>query len=296
MDVPAKKKEIIMGKLRVLRIFKKKSISDHIESLEDKIEESYKPTKLEIAANYFTIFGTAVSLIIAVWGIFLTKKFGESQDQINALKGVIYQQQEQNKTLVDILEKIELQNSSMQNQITELSIIEKGTIQQNELIKKDIQESQAISKNISSQLQINRKFETIQDTELSNKKRSDSLQLVLTYTEIRDSLAFYRLQLQPWERKTADESYRKDWIERTKKMIEKTISLLYRELNNELLLSNDSLNYIWKQCIEDINSAGSLFYYSDPRTYDGMFEIYKKIIDASKSFWEFNNKLNPSSK
>lgn len=128
-----------MGKLRVLRIFKKKTLSNQLDSLEDKITDNFKPTKLEIAANIFTILGTAVSLVLAFWAINLTKKYGESKDQIIRLDSLISNQQELNQVSVDMLKSLKSQSTSLQNEVNELTKISSYSNDQMQILSKKSQ-------------------------------------------------------------------------------------------------------------------------------------------------------------
>ena len=68
------------------------------------------------------ILSFITSLIFAIWGIVLTKRYGDNKDQINKLTDIVKHQEKQNQKTDDMISKLIIADSLSQQENNELKI------------------------------------------------------------------------------------------------------------------------------------------------------------------------------
>lgn len=105
-----------MGK-GLRNIFKKKN---EVDKLAISIQESSKLTRLEKISIAFTIISGIVTLFLSIEGIILTRKYGESKEQIDRLSIISENQKFEVGKLIEMVKELKAQNSLTQEQNLEL--------------------------------------------------------------------------------------------------------------------------------------------------------------------------------
>lgn len=241
----------------MLRLFKKQSVAAKIENLESKIEDSFKPTQLEIATNWFTILGTAVSLVIAIWALFLTYRYGESLDEINQLKQIASNQSQQTNRLIEIVNRLETQDSLMRDELN---------VMQNMGVK------------MSEQYMINLKTYQRQGNDSIENIRISKLRFEQVCRVVLDSLGSYRIKGGIDPNISNAKTNIILWADRTKALLNKVIKLMRGELTNNYVRSGEVSVDKWIEYISMLEEIMSKFAYNDfPTTLEEAEEIFTKI-------------------
>lgn len=194
------------------------------------------PDRLSKATNIFSIVGTVMTTVLAVYAIILSIRYGESRDQIERLDTLITSQQGQIANLIDILGELRTQNQFTQDQNAELRA--QGTQLGNQ--------SQAISEQLK-----------ISQTELATNNKYQRLGKNAATNEFIN--AFYNMH-ELWEKTLPsflDSSWNFRAIPNQQKIsfLKELKSVVESQLKNSYLLADDTLQTEWFKFSRQISTC-----------------------------------------
>lgn len=196
------------------------------------------PNSLLRFSQYITIAGVFITIYFAWLTVNLTRKYGESKDQINRLDTIVNKQQASIDTLVDILKELRTQNGYAKEQTTELKSQGVVIFEQTQSVSKQLGISQQEQK-------VSNRFNQLSRIADKNKFRN-------AVAEIRDLYGEFRIGV-----------ISIDSISNFKKInfLNSLNPIVANQLTNPYLLEDDTLEKIWikfypriSDCITTLNN------------------------------------------
>ena len=191
--------------------------------LKRKVVNKVRSTNISKIAEYMTILGVIVATYFAWLTVNLTRKYGESKDQINRLDTMVNKQQASIDTLVDILKELRTQNGYAKEQTSELKSQGREIFDQTQSVSRQLAISQQ-QQRISNKLNL-----------ISNKADRNTFRNV--FYKITDLWQDFFHDLNGSDPLSAPDSYN-DFLKRLKITVQS-------QFTNSYLLQDDTLQKKW---------------------------------------------------
>lgn len=244
-------------------MFRKKT---DVDKIVDSIKGSSKLSRLEKFSFGFNFLIGIVTLLLSIWAIKLTQKYGENTDQITKLGIIAENQKTEMSKLIAMVEGLNEQNKLTQEQNIELK--SQGKIISNQSL--DLAKQLIVSEEQNMELKKQGKIIFNQSLDLSKQlaiiqereRKADNVYELETKSHIRElDVASSKLyNIFPPFRKSAKIKYTQ---EQQIEIINKTKDVIDILATNSLIILNDSLPNKLKNLVGyislslDINMGGS---------------------------------------